>query len=92
MPTVTLRNVPESLLESLRKRAVEERRSLNQEAIHLLEESLGAVEKARRAEAARDEQVQAWRRLAGEWRSSQTVAEEIADIYSARSGGREVEL
>ena len=40
MASLTLKGLPETLLERLRNRAKEERRSLNQQAIRMLEEAL----------------------------------------------------
>lgn len=40
MPSLTLKGIPETLLERLRNRAKTERRSLNQQAIRMLEEAL----------------------------------------------------
>jgi plasmid stability protein len=42
MTSLTLKNMPDDLLESLRQRAREQRRSLNSEAIILLEKALAA--------------------------------------------------
>jgi plasmid stability protein len=42
MPTITIRGLPQELLEQLRKRAREDHRSLNREALHLLEQALQA--------------------------------------------------
>ena len=41
MATLTLKNVPEDLVEQLKDEAKQNRRSLNQEAIFRLERSLG---------------------------------------------------
>lgn len=40
MPTITLKNVPEGLRESLLRRAVKNRRSLNQEVLYCLEKAV----------------------------------------------------
>lgn len=92
MASLTLKGIPEELLDELRELAESERRSLTQEAIHLLEESI--IERrerdAKRQSASR--QAQAWRQLAGRWQSSRTVDEDIEDIYDARTAGRDVEL
>ncbi len=42
MPTITLKNIPESLFRQLKKSALEHRRSLNSEVIYRLERSLAA--------------------------------------------------
>jgi plasmid stability protein len=85
MPTLTIRDLPPDVLDRLRRRAAEERRSLNQEAIHLLDFALRAEMFSPAA------QVEAWLRLA-RWRSSKRVKQEIAEIYAARSLGRPVKL
>jgi plasmid stability protein len=85
MPTLTIRDLPSDVLERLRRRATEERRSLNQEAIHLLDLALRAEMLSPTA------QVEAWMRL-GRWKSSRTAKQEIAEIYAARSLGRPVKL
>jgi plasmid stability protein len=92
MATITLKNIPDRLLEFLRKKASNERRSLNQEVIHLLEEMMKRTEGSERLQEHFVRQVEAWRRLSGRWRSSQSAAEEIEEICSARTGGRDVEL
>jgi len=85
MPTLTIRDLPTDVLERLRRRAAEERRSLNQEAIHLLEFALRAERFSPEA------QVEAWLRL-GTWKSSKSAKQEIAEIYAARTLGRRVKL
>jgi plasmid stability protein len=84
MPTLTIRDLPADVLERLRRRAEEERRSVNQEAIHLLDFALRAEMFSPTAQAA------AWMRL-GCWRSSKSPKQEIAEI-SARKSGRPVKL
>ncbi len=85
MPTLTLRSVPAEVLRRLRRRAAEERRSLNQEAIHLLDLALRAEMLSPAAQA------DAWMRLA-RWKSSKSAKQEIAEIYAARTLGRPVKL
>ena len=85
MSTLTIRDIPADVLERLRRRATEERRSLNQEAIHLLDLALRTEMFSPAA------QVEAWLRL-GRWRSSKSAKQEIAEIYAARTLGRPVKL
>jgi plasmid stability protein len=94
MASITIKDIPEDLLERLRHRAAEDRRSMNREIIHLLNLALSsnpadrdAADMARRIDA----QIRAWRQLAGRWESDLDAAEEIEDIYAARSGGRQVD-
>lgn len=92
MASLTIKNIPEQLLARLREQAAAENRSMNREIIRLLDMSLSA-DRNRRLELRRtlaDMQADAWLRLGGHWISDVPVEEEIADIYSARSGGREI--
>ena len=89
MSSITLKDVPEELLSRLRTAAARERRSLNQEALVLIEGGLAARETAgERAQR----QVQAWRSLAGGWVSDRELVDEVEEMYAARSAGRDVDL
>ncbi|MFM8985659.1 MAG: FitA-like ribbon-helix-helix domain-containing protein [Planctomycetia bacterium] len=89
MPSITLKDVPESLLARLRAAATRERRSLNQEALVLIEGGLAAAETAEERAA---RQVSAWRALAGGWATEATFEDEVAALYAARTTGRTVDL
>lgn len=89
MSSITLKDVPEELLIRLRAAAARERRSLNQEALVLIEGGLAARETAE--ERAR-RQVDAWRALAGGWVSDRAFEDEVAGLYAARTAGRDVDL
>lgn len=51
MPTLTLKNLPESLHRRLKERAARNHRSLNREAIRLLEQAVAADAPPERDEA-----------------------------------------
>jgi plasmid stability protein len=94
MSSITIKDVPDRLLERLRRRAQADKRSMNREAIHLLDLALakqsvdpGVGGKIRDVE----NQIQAWRRLAGQWDSYLDTAAEIEQIYAARTLGRRVD-
>ena len=89
MSSITLKDVPEELLARLRAAAARERRSLNQEALVLLDGGLAAQETA---EERAQRQVAAWRALAGAWESDRAFEDEVADLYAARTSGRDVDL
>jgi plasmid stability protein len=91
MPSITLKNLPEDLLMKLKECAAAERRSVNQQAIHLLENSLRARRPGSYSEAA-EQQLAAWKDLAGRWTSEESADAEISAIYEARTLGRDVEL
>ncbi len=89
MSSITLKDVPEELLTRLRTAAARERRSLNQEALVLIEGGLAARETA---EERAHRQVEAWRAIAGGWESAQAFEDEVAELYAARTSGRDVDL
>jgi plasmid stability protein len=89
MSSITLKDVPEELLVRLRTAAARDRRSLNQEAIVLIEGGLAARETA---EERAHRQVTAWRSLAGGWASDAAFEDEVASLYAARTAGRDVDL
>ena len=94
MASITIKNIPDRLLARLRERAATEQRSMNKEIIRLLDIGL-STERAYPMEYRRslaETQAAAWSRLGGRWVADLPVDDEVAAIYSARSGGREIEL
>jgi plasmid stability protein len=89
MSSITLKDVPEDLLVRLRAAAARDRRSLNQQALMLIDSGLAARETA---EERAHRQVEAWRALAGAWVSDGAFEDDVADLYAARTSGRDVEL
>ena len=87
MPSLTLKDIPMPWLERLRARAAEDRRSLNREAIRLLEQALEpSGEPALYLRQERDAQLGAWRALAGRWRGTdEEVDDMIEAIYQSRT-------
>jgi plasmid stability protein len=95
MASVTIKDIPVEILERLRQRAAADHRSLNKEVIHLLGAALSHTftpDNAAYKKEVADRQAEAWDRLAGRWDSDQRVEDEIADIFSARSEGRDIAL
>jgi plasmid stability protein len=97
MASLTLKNLPDELLQSLRDAAERDRRSLTQEMVYLLEAALGRREAptSRSPSPARldaEAQVAAWRKLAGKWESDVDAATEAEHIMEERTPGREVDL
>ncbi|HOX31452.1 MAG TPA: Arc family DNA-binding protein [Spirochaetales bacterium] len=93
MPSFTLRNIPESLLEGLRILSERERRSLNNELLVVLEEGLAAKAESAGSESLGPElQASLWMELCGKWEDERSAEAIIEDIRSARSMGREVSL
>jgi plasmid stability protein len=94
MASLTLKNLPDELIKELRAAAEDDRRSLNQEAIHLLMLALRARASPPPTTATTDAQAQvaAWRKLAGKWASDVDRATEARALIKRRSRGRKVNL
>jgi plasmid stability protein len=93
MASITLKNLSDDLMSALRNAAAQDRRSLTQEIIHLLDDALRL-----RSEAAPQPtpdvkaQLAAWRKLAGTWESDVDPAVEADAVMQARTRGREVDF
>lgn len=94
MPSLTLKDIPMPLMERLRVRAAEDQRSLNREAIWLLEQALEpSGDAALHLRQEREAQLAAWQSLAGRWQGTDEETDEVvADIYESRTQGREISL
>jgi len=97
--SLTVKSLPENLLEELRSAADAAHRSLNKEVIHRLERSFEMPMKATMKTSTNEwdksrvmEQVSAWEHLAGTWESDLSLEAEIEALYAARTEGRKVEL
>jgi len=90
MPAVTIKNFPNKLLNKLRREANKSRRSVTQEVLRRLEDSVGG--KTETKYQAIENQVASWSKLAGKWKSNLTVEEEIDRLYRTRKRGRKVKL
>lgn len=95
MASLTVRNIPEDVLERIRALSTAERRSLNSEILVILERgsNLEYEEKVhQRKFLSKSTQMELWEQLVGTWKDSRTASEIIEDIYSLRTAGRDVEL
>lgn len=95
MASLTVRNIPEDILERIRALSTAERRSMNNEILVILERgtNLEYEEKMRQHKyLSKSTQMELWEQLVGTWKDSRSASEIIEDIYSLRTGGRNVEL
>ena len=93
MASITLKNLSDDLLSALRLAAEQDRRSLTQEILHLLDGALRLRSReVPRATPDVKAQLAAWRELAGKWESDVDPAVEAEELMRARSPGREVEF
>ncbi|MBD3386204.1 Arc family DNA-binding protein [candidate division KSB1 bacterium] len=92
---ITIRNIPDQVVNKIRALAKRERRSLNNEILMILEKGLD--EKLGRlfdfhSNLSKDLQVDIWKNLSLKWQDDRSSDEIIKDIYQHRTMGREVEL
>ncbi len=94
MPSLTLKDIPTPLMERLRIRAAQDQRSLNREAIWLLEQALEpSADPATQLKQETAAQLGAWQALAGRWQGdAQDLDDLVTDIYQSRTQGREFSL
>lgn len=93
MANLTIRNIPEDLMEKLRRQSKAEKRSLNNEILMVLEKcvDLYTVEKIDDI-FLKEAQAELWEKIAGEWDDERSAAEISADIRAHRTTGRKVDL
>ncbi|MBZ0273084.1 hypothetical protein K8I61_13685 [bacterium] len=84
MASLTIKNIPDEILAKLRKAAETDRRSLTQEAIHVIEVGLEKRSEKRWPGLPKDEQLKVWREIAGKWQSDLSIEDEVKRIYDAR--------
>lgn len=92
---LTIRNIPDEIMEKIRTLSKIAKRSINNEILILLES--GVQEKInnlikQEIHLTKETQINIWSQLAGKWEDDRSAAEIIEEIYSTRTMGREVEL
>ena len=93
MPNLTIRNIPEDLLDKLRRLSKAEKRSLNSEVLVVLEECLEGYKPEKRYDYIPVEaQVEMWKKLAGEWDDPRSAEDIAVEIIEQRTPGRRVDL
>jgi plasmid stability protein len=95
MACITVRSIPDEIMERLRALAAVERRSLNGEILMLIEAGLEreTTETPRRTKAVSSAvQTRLWEDLCGRWSDKRGWEEISADILSHRTIGRKVAL
>lgn len=92
MSSITIKDIPDQLLNRVRERAAADRRSINKEFIQLVETALRGEQAAPVFQEQIEQQTALWSELAGKWASDDDAAAEVREIYAARTTGRSVDL
>ncbi len=92
---LTIRNIPDDVINKIRTISKTERRSMNNEILIILErgieEEVHDLLKEKRT-VSKNLQIEIWKRLAKEWKDDRSTDEIIRDIYDNRTLGREFKL
>ena len=92
---LTIRNIPDDVINKIRTISKTERRSLNNEILIILErgiqEEVSGLLKEKRT-ISKNSQIEIWKRLSKEWKDDRSTDEIIKDIYDNRTLGREFKL
>ena len=95
MANLTVRNIPDELLNKIRLLSIIEKRSVNSEVLMVLEKGLSKESDSVnyvQNQISNDTQIKLWQNLCGRWKDSRSTAEIISDIIGSRSEGRSVDL
>jgi plasmid stability protein len=95
MKSITLRNIPDELLDRLRTLSIVEKRSLNNEILMILEKGLARESEYKinfQNHLTMDTQIKIWQNLCGQWKDNRSTDEIIRDIIDSRTEGRSVDL
>ena len=92
---LTIRNIPDEVINEVRSLSKIERRSLNSQMLVVLEN--GLINKSRYAgrekpSVSKELQVDLWKGFAERWEDERSAREVIDDIYEHRTMGRDVNL
>lgn len=92
---ITIRNIPEEVIDKIRILSQVERRSLNSELLMVIEHGLNEKLARRfdtKSNISKELQVNIWKNLSGKWEDDRSSEEIIKDIYDQRTMGRDIEL
>jgi hypothetical protein len=96
MPNVTIRDIPEDVLNKIKILSQTRRRSINNELLLIIENGLRyyACDNASRnnSTVSKDVQLSIWSNLSGKWEDTRETDSIINDIYENRTKGRDIEL
>ena len=93
MVNLTIRNIPDEIINKIKTLSHLEKRSLNNEILIILEKGLfNEINSRKNKKISKEAQVKLWEKLSGLWQDQRTTKQIIDDIYSQRSKGRDINL
>lgn len=95
MKNLTIRNIPDEIMDKIKMFSIIDKRSINNQILILLEKSVNQelkdIEHLKK-NLSLETQVSIWEDLCGKWEDNRSTEEIIQDILSKRSEGREIIL
>lgn len=95
MASITIRNIPDSILEKIRTLSTIEKRSINNELLLIIEAGLNEESERKTKNEniiPKETQISIWEKLMGKWEDDRSAKEIIEDIYAHRTPGRNIDL
>ena len=95
MASITIRNIPDSIMEKIRTLSTIEKRSINNELLLLIEAGLNEESERKTKNKniiPKESQIRIWEKLMGKWEDDRSAKEIIEDIYAHRTAGRNIDL
>lgn len=93
MINLTVRNIPDNIINKIKTLSKIDRRSINSEILVILEKGLSSIITTKNQnKISKETQVKIWQELSGKWEDSRTTKEIINNIISSRTLGRKVKL
>jgi len=91
---ITLKSIPDEMMETFREIAAENHRSVSGEIMYRLKKSLADTPRREDMRLREEAGIVAdeWDKIGGNWVSDSSIEDEIAEIYSMRSMGRNDDL
>jgi hypothetical protein len=92
---ITIRNIPDEVIEKIKTFSKIEKRSLNNEILVALERGVREGMKNSfgvKKNISKQTQIKIWQKLADAWQDDRSPLEITEDIYRQRTLGRDVEL
>lgn len=96
MTSITIRNIPNDIIDIVKTLAQSEKRSMNNEILLLIEK--GIINYINQSKISDENllpneiQIKVWKELRGKWKDARSTKKIIDDIYNSRTTGREVSL
>lgn len=87
---ITVRGIPDNVVERLKAISKRERRSLNSQILFTLEKGLAETRVSELPAISKGAQIAIWHQLSGQWKDERDEQEIYEEILSGRTEGRSV--